>query len=57
MNKMKNTNKLKTFFLDYFDWNRDGITNWWEYLIPIFIILGIEIIAEIIAHIIYLQIF
>ena len=33
-----------------FDWNQDGKTNWWEYLIPISIILGIEIIAEIIAN-------
>ena len=57
MNKMKSKNKLKKFFLDYFDWNRDGITNWWEYLIPLFIILGIEIIAEIIAHIIFRIIF
>ena len=56
MNKMKSKNKLKKFFLDYFDWNRDGITNWWEYLIPLFIILGIEIIAEIVAHIIFLRI-
>ena len=53
MNKMKTTNKFKKFFLDYFDWNRDGITNWWEYLIPIFIILGIEVLAEIIAHTIF----
>ena len=22
-------------FLRYFDWNDDGITNWWEYFIPI----------------------
>ena len=50
---MKTTNKFKRFFLDYFDWNRDGITNWWEYLIPVFIILGIEVTAEFIAHIIY----
>ena len=40
----------KSFFLKYFDWNKDGITNWWEYLIPVSIILGIEIIAEIIAN-------
>jgi len=40
----------KRFFLRYFDWNRDGITNWWEYLIPIFIIIIIEILAEIIAN-------
>jgi len=40
----------KRFFLRYFDWNEDGITNWWEYFIPIGIILLIEIIAEIIAN-------
>jgi hypothetical protein len=42
----------KRLFLRYFDWNDDGITNWWEYLIPIIIILGIEIIAELIANLI-----
>ena len=40
----------KKFFLKYFDWNDDGITNWWEYLIPIGIILLVEILAEIIAN-------
>ena len=40
----------KRFFLKYFDWNDDGVTNWWEYLIPIGIILIVEIIAEIIAN-------
>ena len=44
---MKHWNK---FFLRYFDWNNDGKTNWWEYLIPVGIILLIEIIAEIIAQ-------
>jgi hypothetical protein len=44
---MKHWNK---FFLRYFDWNSDGITNWWEYLIPIFIILIVEIIAELLAN-------
>ena len=38
------------FFLKYFDWNDDGVTNWWEYLIPIIIILLVEIIAELIAN-------
>ena len=42
-------NKLKQWFLNYFDWNRDGKVNWWEYLIPIGLILGIEVIAEIIG--------
>ena len=40
----------KRFFLKYFDWNDDGITNWWEYCIPIIIILIVEIIAELIAN-------
>ena len=41
--------KWNKFMLDYFDFNRDGQTIWWEYLIPIIIVLVIEIIAEIIA--------
>ena len=41
--------KLKQWYLNYFDWNNDGKVNWWEYLIPIGLILGIEIIAEIIG--------
>ena len=40
----------KRFFLKYFDWNDDGVTNWWEYLIPIIIILLVEIIAELVAN-------
>jgi len=40
----------KRFFLKYFDWNEDGKTNWWEYLIPIGIILLVELIAEIVAN-------
>jgi hypothetical protein len=40
----------KRFFLKYFDWNDDGVTNWWEYFIPIVIILIIEIIAELVAN-------
>ena len=50
--KYKKHNKWKKFWLDYFDWNNDGMTNWWEYLIPFTIILGVEIIAEIITHLI-----
>ena len=42
-------NKFKQWFLSYFDWNHDGKVNWWEYLIPIGIILIIEVIAEIIG--------
>ena len=44
---MKHWNK---WFLRYFDWNADGKTNWWEYLIPIIIILLVEIIAELVAN-------
>ena len=44
---MKHWNK---WFLRYFDWNDDGYTNWWEYFIPIIIILIIEIIAELVAN-------
>ncbi len=44
---MKN---IRKWFLHYFDWNNDGKKNWWEYLIPISIILLIEIIAEIVAQ-------
>jgi len=46
---MKHWNR---FFLKYFDWNKDGITNWWEYLIPIGLILIIEILAELVAKIV-----
>jgi len=46
---MKNKNKIKQWFLNYFDWNEDGVVNWWEYLIPVGIILLIEVIAEIIG--------
>ena len=46
---MKKQNKIKQWYLRYFDWNDDGITNWWEYLIPFGFILVIEVIAEIIG--------
>ena len=41
---------IKKWFLHYFDWNGDGKTNWWEYLIPVGVVLLIEIIAEIVAQ-------
>ena len=41
--------KWKKWMLEYFDWNNDGETNWWEYLIPTSIILCIEVVAELIA--------
>ena len=46
---MKKQNKIKEWYLRYFDWNRDGEVNWWEYLIPFGFILLVEVIAEIIG--------
>ena len=47
---MKNKkNSWKKWWIAYFDWNKDCITNWCEYLIPFSIVLFIEIIAELIA--------
>ena len=40
----------KKWWLEYFDWNQDGQTNWWEYAIPFIIILIVEVIAEMIAR-------
>ena len=40
----------KKWWIKYFDWNNDGITNWWEYLIPFTLILIIEILAELIPQ-------
>ena len=48
----KPTQTWKKWWLDYFDWNQDGKTNWWEYLIPFIVILIIEIIAELISNLI-----
>jgi hypothetical protein len=47
LNKKKN--KIARWYLKYFDWNDDGVTNWWEYLIPFGFILFVEVIAEIIG--------
>ena len=41
--------KIKQWYLNYFDWNHDGEVNWWEYFIPIGVVLIIEIVAEIIG--------
>ena len=46
---IKTKNKIKEWYLRYFDWNHDGEVNWWEYLIPFGFILIIEIIAELIG--------
>ena len=45
----KSKNRLKEWYLRYFDWNHDGQVNWWEYLIPFGLVLLIEVIAEIIG--------
>jgi len=45
-------NKWQKFWLDYFDFNKDGITNWWEYTIPFLIVLLVEILAELVVRII-----
>ena len=49
---MKKQNKIKDWYLRYFDWNKDGHVNWWEYLIPFGFILLVEVIAEIIGLVI-----
>ena len=48
---MKN-NFWKKWWLQYFDWNKDGITNWWEYFIPFILLISLEIIAELITKLI-----
>ena len=49
---MKKQNKIKQWYLKYFDWNDDGKVNWWEFLIPFSFILITEILAEIIGIVI-----
>ena len=44
--------KWQKWWLEYFDWNQDGITNWWEYSIPFLLVLLMEIIAELVAKLI-----
>ena len=56
-NLNQSQNKIKQWYLKYFDWNDDGKVNWWEFLIPFSFILGIEIIAEIIGLLISLVFF
>ena len=51
-NKNNNRRPWKELFLKYFDWNKSGTVDWWEWLIPLVGILVIEIIAELIATII-----
>ena len=47
-----NQKDWRKWYLKYFDLNNDGITNWWEWFIPLGLIIAIEIIAEIIAGVI-----
>jgi len=51
-NLNKSQNKIKQWYLKYFDWNDDGKVNWWEFLIPFSFILLTEILAEIIGIVI-----
>ena len=51
-NLNKSQNKIKQWYLKYFDWNDDGKVNWWEFLIPFSFILITEILAEIIGIVI-----
>ena len=46
-NLNQSQNKIKQWYLKYFDWNDDGKVNWWEFLIPFSFILLTEILAEI----------
>ena len=48
----KNTKGWQNFFNKYLDFDGSGKVDWWEYLIPIVIILTIEIVAELIAYLI-----
>lgn len=42
----------KKLWLTYFDWNGDGVINWWEFIIPFGIVIGIEILAELVVKLI-----
>ena len=35
--------------MKFFDFNNNGKYDWWEYILPVIIILIVEIIAEVIA--------
>ena len=49
LSSKKSKNRIKEWYLKYFDWNNDGVVNWWEFLIPFGFILFTEVIAEIIG--------
>jgi hypothetical protein len=42
----------RKWWLTYFDWNGDGVINWWEFIIPFGIVIGIEILAELVVKLI-----
>ena len=44
---------LKKVLLPWLDWNENKHIDWWEYLIPITVVLLIEIIAELIVKLIF----
>jgi hypothetical protein len=46
---IKTLNRIKKWYLKYFDWNDDGQVNWWEYFIPILLLIVVEVIAELIG--------
>ena len=43
---MKGKNNLRKWYLRYFDWNSDGEVNWWEFLIPFALVLGVEGLSD-----------
>ena len=50
--KSETQRRWDKLFLRYLDFNESGSVNWWEYLIPIAIILSLEVVAELIAELI-----
>ena len=50
---MKNKNKIKKLLLPWLDWNDNDKIDWYEWLIPLLVILLIEIVADTIANFIY----
>ena len=48
--KSETQKRWDKLFLRYLDFNQSGDVNWWEYLIPIGFILGVEITAELIVQ-------
>ena len=50
---MKNKTKIKKLLLPWLDWNDNDKIDWYEWLIPLLVILLIEIVADTIANFIY----